>query len=71
MKLEIKLQTIQDVKDFVNIANQHNTDVTVQGGRYVVDGKSIMGLFSLDLMESLIVEAYDEPFINDIKKFVK
>lgn len=71
MKLEIKLQTIQDVKDFVNIANQHNADVTVQGGRYVVDGRSIMGLFSLDLMESLIVEVYDEPFINDIKKFVK
>lgn len=60
----IMLTTIVDVRDFVNAVNTINGDVDLVSGRYTVDGKSIMGIFSLDLMSPIKVivseENYDE-----------
>lgn len=50
---KISLPSIKDVKEFVGIAENHNCSVSLQSGRYVVDGKSIMGVFSLDLSKPL------------------
>lgn len=69
----IMLKSINDVKDFVNIVNRYYFDVDLTSGRYIVDAKSIMGIFSLDLSKPIKVEAHTEDasdFIKDIKQFI-
>ena len=48
--LNIKLDSIDKVKDFVNIINTFDGDFDLASSRYVVDAKSIMGIFSLDIV---------------------
>lgn len=69
-ELKIKLAAIDDVKNFVNIAARFNCEIDVVSGRYVVDAKSIMGLFSLDLSCPLLlkIDSSDEALTNDIKE---
>jgi len=64
------LKSINDVKDFVNIVTKYDFDVDMTSGRYVVDAKSIMGIFSLDLSKSIKVEVHSDDcdaFYNEIK----
>ena len=49
----IQLNSILDVKEFVNITNKYEFDCDLVSGRYAVDAKSIMGIFSLDLSKPL------------------
>ena len=58
---QIKLNTIEDVKTFVDAANKFNGRVTVRNMHYAVDGKSITGIFSIDLSAVLTVEFESEP----------
>ena len=58
--VEIKLNTIENVRDFVDIVTRHDVDVDLSSGRYVVDGKSIMGLFSLDLLKPVTLTAHSD-----------
>lgn len=44
----IKLDMAESVKKFVNIASKFDYELTLKSGRYVVDAKSILGIFSLD-----------------------
>ena len=67
------LSSINDVKDFVNIVSRYDFDVDLTSGRYVVDAKSIMGIFSLDLSKPIKVEVHDDncdEFISELKKFI-
>ncbi len=50
---DLLLSSINDVKDFVNIVSKYDFDVDLTSGRYVVDAKSIMGIFSLDLSKPI------------------
>lgn len=71
---DIMLSSINDVKNFVNIVNKYNFDVDLTSGRYVVDAKSIMGIFSLDLSKPIKVEVHSEDadaFIEELKAFIK
>ncbi|HBE14017.1 MAG TPA: hypothetical protein DCY74_07595 [Clostridiales bacterium] len=52
-KVMIKLSTITDIRDFVSQVTLYDGDVDLSSGRYVVDGKSIMGIFSLDLLKPI------------------
>ena len=45
----IRINTINDVKNFVTIVTKCSYDVDIVSGRYAIDAKSIMGIFSLDL----------------------
>ena len=47
--VNIKLSLAENVKSFVNIVNRYAYDVDLRAGRHVVDAKSILGIFSLDL----------------------
>jgi len=70
---DISLKSINDVKDFVNIVNRYDFDVDLSSGRYIVDAKSIMGIFSLDLSKPIRVEIQIEvcgSFCEEIKRFV-
>ena len=58
--ISIRLSTIADVRDFVNIVSKSDLDIDLQSGRYVVDGKSIMGIFSLDLLSPITLTAHSD-----------
>lgn len=56
----IMLRSFEDVKKFVDIASSKSYEVDLISGKYVVNAKSIMGVFSLDLTKPLVVKAYCE-----------
>lgn len=56
---EVCLPTVNDVKNFVDITTRIQCEVDVLSGRYVVDGKSIMALFSVDLSRPIKVVILD------------
>lgn len=69
----IMLNSINDVKNFVNTVNKYDFDVDLTSGRYVVDAKSIMGIFSLDLSKPIKVEVFTEnpgAFMEEMKAFI-
>lgn len=58
--IEIRLTTLEDVRNFVNIVTRYDIDIDLCSGRYVVDAKSIMGIFSLDLLSPIKLTAHSE-----------
>jgi len=56
----VHLKSINDVKEFVRIVNSFDYDVDLVSGRYIVDAKSIMGIFSLDLAKPIEVEVHNQ-----------
>ena len=71
--INIKLSLAENVKAFVNIVSRHPYDVDLRSGRHVVDAKSLLGIFSLDLSKPITMEVYDDncdALLDDIKGFV-
>ena len=69
----VSLSSIEDVRQFVNAATCCPCEVDVLSGRYVIDAKSIMGIFSLDLSKPIRLEAHsedNEKFFDEIKPFI-
>ena len=72
-KINIRLVTIDDVKDFVKKANELDCEADLSLGKYVVDAKSIMGIFSLDLSKPIKAEVHGEncdEFMNELSRFI-
>ena len=70
--MEITLKNIQDVREFVNIVVLIDYEVDLAQGRYIIDAKSIMGIFSLDLLAPISVIAhteYADDFFAKLAKF--
>ena len=65
--LNIKLDSIDKVKDFVNIINTFDGDFDLASSEYVVDAKSIMGIFSLDVSSVLRLDIQDDSQYDAIK----
>lgn len=71
--VNIKLSMANDVKAFVNVVGKYPFDIDLRSGRHVIDAKSILGIFSLDLSKPLSVEIYSDDcqdFLDAIKDFV-
>lgn len=73
--MRITLGSIDDIKNLINVTNGEKCDIDLVSGRYIIDGKSIMGVFSLDLSKpiSLIYHGDDESadlFVNKIKAYL-
>lgn len=69
----LMLNSINDVKDFVNIVSKYDFDVDLTSGRYVVDAKSIMGIFSLNLSKPIKVEVHSDDcqkFMDEVARFI-
>lgn len=62
---KIVLNNIQDIRAFVNEVILVEYDVDLAQGRYVIDAKSIMGIFSLDLLSPITVIAHTD-FADDL-----
>ncbi|MCL2020305.1 MAG: HPr family phosphocarrier protein [Oscillospiraceae bacterium] len=70
---KIRLDTINDVKKFVNIVFRYEYDVDVVSGRYAVDAKSILGLFSIDLSKDVVLKVHSDncnELLAEIKEFI-
>ncbi len=63
----IKLDTIDKVKAFVNIINTFDGDFDLVSDRYVIDAKSIMGIFSLDISSVLRLDVHEESEFDAVK----
>lgn len=70
MKLDIFLNDIAKVKEFVTMAQSVKQDTILHSGKYAVDAKSIMGVFSLDLSKPLVLEIEfdDETTVSEARE---
>ncbi len=69
--VQISLNSIDKVKSFVNDISKFNNDFDLVSGRYVIDAKSIMGIFSLDLSRPIDLSIHAEEDINNILEVLK
>ena len=72
--IQISLTMAQRVKDFVNVVQKYDYDVDLRSGRYVVDAKSILGIFSLDLASPINVEIHSDScddLLKELEAFTK
>ena len=64
--VQISLNSIDKVKSFVNDITKFDVDFDLVSGRYVIDAKSIMGIFSLDLSKPIVFNIHAENDIDTI-----
>lgn len=65
--VDISLNSIDKVKSFVNDINKYDYDFDLVSGRYVIDAKSIMGIFSLDLSKPITLNIHaDDASVDSI-----
>ena len=67
----ISLNSIDKVKAFVNDITKFDSDFDLVSGRYVIDAKSIMGIFSLDLSKPIDLNIHSEDDVNAILDVLK
>jgi len=69
--VKISLNSIDKVKAFVNDVTKFDSDFDLVSGRYVIDAKSIMGIFSLDLSKTIDLNIHDDKDIEQILSILK
>lgn len=72
--VKISLNSIDKVKAFVNEVTKYDAEFDLVSGRYVIDAKSIMGIFSLDLSKPINIQVHgDNPdaLIDSLKAFIQ
>ena len=69
--VQISLNSIDKVKSFVNTISQFDYDFDLVSGRYVIDAKSIMGIFSLDLSKPIDLTVHAEGDADDVMSTLK
>ena len=70
----IRLSLVENVNKFVNIVSRYPFEMDRRAGRHVVDAKSILGIFSLDLSRPITLEIYSddcEQLLADIQPFME
>ena len=69
--VQISLNSIDKVKSFVNDISKFNSDFDLVSGRYVIDAKSIMGIFSLDLSKPINLSVHSDTETEEILEALK
>ena len=69
--IKISLEMAQRVKEFVNITQNYACEILLKSGKYVVDAKSIMGIFSLDLSKPIDLNIHAEDNIDAVMDVIK
>ncbi len=69
--VKISLNSIDKVKSFVNEITKFDNDFDLVSGRYVIDAKSIMGIFSLDLSKPINLNIHAEENMAAILEAIK
>ena len=73
-KFEVTLGSMLAVKELVNIVTKYDFDIDLTSGRYVVDAKSIMGIFSLDLSKPITLEVHSDDctaLMEELKPYIQ
>ena len=69
----IRLSLVENVNNFVNIVTRYPFEMDLRAGRHVVDAKSILGIFSLDLTRPITLEVYSDEcdeLLKEIEPFM-
>jgi phosphotransferase system HPr-like phosphotransfer protein len=69
--VKISLDSIDKVKTFVNDINRFNAEFDLVSGRYVIDAKSIMGIFSLDISRPIDLNIHNADNLDEIMETLK
>ncbi|MGB8454428.1 MAG: HPr family phosphocarrier protein [Anaerocolumna sp.] len=70
--IHILINSIEQIKEFVNDTNKINADLDLVSERYIINAKSIMGIFSLNLSKPILMNIYAEGIqLKDILKVMK
>ena len=70
--MRVSLDTIDKVKSFVNTINRFDCDFDLVSGRYVIDAKSILGIFSLDLSKPIDLQIHaDDDELKEIQSILE
>ena len=69
--VKISLNSIDKVKAFVNDVTKFDSDFDLVSGRYVIDAKSIMGIFSLDLSKPIDLNIHNDANMDSILEVLK
>lgn len=75
-KISVNLNDSTLIKAFVNIINKYPFEMDLRSGRYLVDAKSILGIFSLDLSKPIDLEILSDDtteinkLLDEIKDFI-
>ena len=69
--VKISLTSIDKVKTFVNVINRFDAEFDLVSGRYVIDAKSIMGIFSLDISKPIDLNIHNADNLDEIMTELK
>lgn len=74
-EVKIRLDSINDVKQFVQTLTQYDDEFELVSNKYVVDAKSILGIFSIDLSQPVLLRIHAEGekkdcILNEIQKYL-
>lgn len=69
--VQIKLDSIDKVKEFVQTITLFDNDFDMRSGRYTIDAKSILGIFSLDLSKPIDLDIYDGQDAEEVLKAIE
>lgn len=67
-KIEIKLGDVKKIKKFIKLVDTFKSDIDLSRGRYVIDAKSTIGIFTLDLSIPVNVEIHSDDQ-EEVKRF--
>ncbi len=70
----IRLSLVENVNKFVNIVSRYPFEMDLRAGRHVVDAKSILGIFSLDLSRPIAMDIYSDDcdaLLEEIRPFTE
>ena len=70
-KYTVLLNSIEKIKDFVNTITRYPYDFDLVSGRYPIDAKSIMGIFSLDLSKPIDLNIHEEKNLDTVMKVLE
>ena len=71
--VQVNINSIEKVKTFVNTVTTYDAEFDLISGRFVIDAKSIMGIFSLDLSKPVTLKIYnddDDSILENLKPFI-
>ncbi len=71
--VRVHFVTIADLYEFVGVATRYPFEIVLKSGHYNVDGKSLMGMYCLDLLNDIELDAHTdggEEFFKEIDKFI-
>ena len=71
VKLTVNIVSMQDADKFNKLCSKFDCDMDLQSGKYYVDAKSIMGIFSLDLSKPIDLNIHADDNVEEIMEMLK